>query len=55
LKKLLTIFRRFSIAFRGLRNFQNGPRGLWQIKTTLRRFKTLEEASDNFQKVLNGI
>jgi len=46
--RVLALLRRFSVAFRGLWNFQNGPRGLWQIKTVMERFKTLLEDSGTF-------
>jgi len=34
-KRPLALFRRFSKAFTGLWNFQNGPRSFWQFKTVL--------------------
>jgi len=37
----LALFRRLSVALRGLWHIQNGPRGLWQFKISLRSFDTL--------------
>jgi len=45
----------FPIAFTGLGNCQNGPRGLWQIKTVLEMFKTLVKVSGSWSKVSNSI
>jgi len=42
LQRPLAFLRRISVTFKGLWSFKNGPRGLWQFKTILERFKTLD-------------
>jgi len=54
-KTLVALFRRFSVAFRGLWHIHNSPRGIWQFKTILERFKTLVGDSSTFQKVFSRI
>jgi len=41
LERLLALFRRFSIAFRGLWNFHNDPKGFWQVETVLGSLRQL--------------
>jgi len=40
--------RRISVTFKGLWNFKNSLRGVWQIKTVMGKFKTLVEGSGSF-------
>jgi len=44
----LEIFRKFSVAFRGLWQIQNGPGGLLQFKASLARIKAVVEGSRKF-------
>jgi len=52
LYRALKLGRKFSVAFRSLRNFQSGPRRTWQFKrhfkTSVGSCKTLVEASGTF-------